>query len=151
MLNFYRKFELMGLPFRVKEYSIAEIFEAMDIASSYSRNRGIMADGFQFAVNNQRLFLFRNKGTVCVTCGLEATHFLLESQSEDVKAHLNLYARVGDKEILFTKDHIFPKSKGGLNEHSNYQTMCSPCNRKKGSKVEEKVTKEVTPVAILLN
>lgn len=30
--------------------------------------------------------------------------------------------------MLFTKDHIHPRSKGGANSLKNYQPMCSPCN-----------------------
>ena len=33
-----------------------------------------------------------------------------------------------------TKDHIIPKSKGGKNELSNYQTMCTYCNNEKADK-----------------
>lgn len=32
-----------------------------------------------------------------------------------------------------TIDHIVPKSKGGGNELSNYQTLCGKCNNKKGT------------------
>ena len=129
----------MGLPFRIKVYSIAEIFEAADQAALANSARAVLADGVFFQRNNARITLFRDKGTVCVACELEATHFVLESQNEIVKPHLNLYAWVNEKEILFTKDHIFPKSLGGQNEHANYQTMCSPCNRKKGSTLPETV------------
>jgi 5-methylcytosine-specific restriction endonuclease McrA len=47
--------------------------------------------------------------------------------------HFNLYA-IDDNgnEVLMTKDHIIPKSKGGRNELSNYITMCRPCNEIKG-------------------
>ena len=34
-----------------------------------------------------------------------------------------------------TIDHIVPISKGGSNETENLQTMCEPCNGKKGNKV----------------
>jgi len=37
-------------------------------------------------------------------------------------------------EILYTKDHIKPKSRGGKNNIINYQTMCYNCNLKKGDK-----------------
>lgn len=121
----------MGLPVRVKEYSITEVFEAFDEAVIALTKWAVLADDVKFSIKNQRMELFKMKGIVCVTCSLEATHFVLESQAETIKPHFNLYATVGEKEILFTKDHIFPKSKGGANELENYQTMCSPCNRLK--------------------
>ena len=40
-------------------------------------------------------------------------------------------------EILMTKDHILPRSKGGIDDISNYQTMCKPCNEAKGNKLED--------------
>ena len=39
------------------------------------------------------------------------------------------------KEVLMTKDHIFPHNKGGKNNISNYQTMCVKCNVAKGSRI----------------
>lgn len=32
-------------------------------------------------------------------------------------------------------DHIVPLSKGGTEDRSNLQTLCAPCNRKKGATV----------------
>lgn len=32
-----------------------------------------------------------------------------------------------------TKDHITPKSKGGLDKIENMQTMCIVCNQEKGN------------------
>jgi hypothetical protein len=34
-----------------------------------------------------------------------------------------------------TLDHVFPWSLGGSDEESNLQTMCRPCNSRKGAKV----------------
>lgn len=31
-------------------------------------------------------------------------------------------------------DHIIPKSKGGLNDYTNYQLLCAPCNSSKNDK-----------------
>lgn len=32
-------------------------------------------------------------------------------------------------------DHIWPQSKGGPDHHSNLQSLCRPCNRKKYNKI----------------
>lgn len=95
-------------------------------------------------LESQRLTLFKEKGTVCACCGLEATHFrkdveLSEQTIENLKKlyrgtfHLNLYGLKDGEDVLFTKDHIIAKSNGGLNIIENYATMCTNCNRIKGS------------------
>lgn len=34
-------------------------------------------------------------------------------------------------EVMLTRDHIYPKSKGGLDNIKNYQVLCVKCNQKK--------------------
>jgi len=34
-----------------------------------------------------------------------------------------------------TIDHIWPRARGGTNEESNLQTLCRPCNCRKGARV----------------
>lgn len=111
--------------------SIEEVFAAMKAAS----DRGlkyIRVAGLRLKPSD-RYTLFYTKGTICVACGLEATHFRKERFPCDKNFHLNLYAidHMGD-EVLFTKDHIIPKGWGGVNKLENYQTMCMPCNSFKG-------------------
>lgn len=50
--------------------------------------------------------------------------------------HWNLYALKEGEEVLMTKDHIIPKSKGGRNHLSNYQPMCQKCNQEKDDKLD---------------
>ena len=66
------------------------------------------------------------------------TFFAKEKFADQSTYHLNLYA-VDDNgdEILMTKDHIMPRSKCGIDDISNYQTMCKLCNEAKGNKLED--------------
>lgn len=110
-------------------FTVEEIFELMD-----SRSK-ILPTGHRFRPTSGRLVLFRTKGPACVTCDLVGTFFALESVGDETP-HLNLYGFDGSGgEILMTKDHIHPKSKGGANEQANYQPMCATCNSKKADKV----------------
>ena len=78
------------------------------------------------------------KGICCVTCGLKATHFAIETDNPKANTgyHLNLYASTADGEIMMTSDHTIPKAKGGSGSVKNRQPMCRPCNLRKGDKLE---------------
>jgi len=97
-------------------------------------------------LNSLRYQTFVTSGIRCVACGLEGQYFALErclSRQErqhfenksqfHPQFHLNMYGLRDGREILFTKDHIKPRSKGGKDQLVNLQTMCSPCNNLKGS------------------
>jgi hypothetical protein len=71
----------------------------------------------------------------CVSCGCTPLFFAVETfaRSKDQSIpHVNLYGMDGDKEVLFTHDHILARSLGGADNLKNSQVMCSPCNSKKG-------------------
>ena len=96
-------------------------------------------DGINVFLNSDRYATFKQSGTKCVCCGLEGKFFGLERTLKERKnntnrCHFNLYGvdKRGE-EVLFTKDHILPKAKGGKDHISNYQTMCCVCNNLKGS------------------
>ncbi|RTK96338.1 MAG: HNH endonuclease [Neisseriaceae bacterium] len=63
----------------------------------------------------------------CVVCGLKASKVFLEIHPPDSPT-LSFYGVHNKELVLFTKDHIHPKSHGGKDIFSNYQTMCSTCN-----------------------
>jgi len=94
----------------------------------------VVIDGEEILVLSDRYKMFFTQGYTCKECGLTGKFFALEKADLDKRYHLNLYAIKNGKEILMTKDHIIPKSKGGKNILSNYQTMCTVCNKKKGDK-----------------
>ena len=94
-------------------------------------------DGDSVRVKGVRLVTFLVKGITCVTCGLTGKFFAKEkARPEESSFHLNLYAIDNNgKEVLMTRDHIIPKSKGGSEEIENMQTMCCKCNCKKSDKL----------------
>lgn len=102
------------------------------------RNAKVELDGDIIKGNSQRYQTFFTKGIKCACCGIEGKYFAKEKVSRDVSYHLNLYAiDENGKEVLMTKDHILPKSKGGKDHISNYQPMCVRCNKAKGNNIEE--------------
>lgn len=122
---------------------IYSIDEVRDITKEYlfsptNEKPKVELDGDLIKANSQRYQTFFTKGTKCVCCGIEGKYFAKERGDKDVSYHLNLYA-INDagEEVLMTKDHIIPKSKGGKNDISNYQPMCVICNVKKGNKIQK--------------
>ena len=94
-------------------------------------------DGHMVKMTSQRYQLFKTKGVTCVECGLVGEFFGLEKNrgQEGERYHFNLYGIRDGQEVLMTKDHIMPKSKGGLNTLDNYQVMCFDCNMEKADKI----------------
>ncbi len=125
---------------RKEIYSIEEVEEKVkDVLFEKKRNLSkVDFDGDMIKGNSQRYQTFFTKGCRCVKCGIEGKYFVKEKHLKDISFHLNLYAiDENEKEILMTKDHIIPKSKGGANDISNYQTMCKKCNEAKENRLED--------------
>jgi hypothetical protein len=133
--------------FRIgKVYEVAEFLEFINDCDADKgfdfRNfmKAAFAGDYEVSSFSLRYLVFE-KSQRCATCGLTASFLALEyndlsNRSKTKSAHFNLYG-VNDRgqEVMFTKDHIYPKSKGGSNDLSNLQTMCTCCNFKKANKV----------------
>jgi len=118
---------------RKEIYSIEEILSKTILDNTNSKSVFVNFDGDMISMISDRYRTFVISGIKCVCCGLEAKYFAKEKNPTSSRFHFNLYGIDDEnKEIMFTKDHIIPKSKGGINELTNYQTMCSKCNSKKG-------------------
>jgi hypothetical protein len=109
------------------------------ITKNVSKKCTLEIKGFSVKATSDRYKCFLTKGYDCVACGAKGSFFAIEKAKNNLqtnKYHLNLYAINSDnKEILMTKDHIFPKSKGGKDQIENYQPMCIVCNKLKSDKI----------------
>lgn len=99
--------------------------------------------GEKIHVSSVRLQTFAFKGLRCTFCGKEASFFAVEKHHvNDGGFHINLYGwKRGSghmnprEELLFTRDHIIPKSKGGPDVLENMQPACERCNRLKNDRI----------------
>jgi len=114
-------------------YDPQEIYEMMKVNDFY------YFDELRVNLGSARVKLFRDN-PYCVKCGVKGTEYRLQrhgKERNDAIPHLNMYGYDNaNQEVLMTKDHIIPKSKGGRNDISNYQTLCFICNANKADKVE---------------
>ena len=120
-------------------YEINDVYNAVKdvLFEQKKENARVLFDGDNIKGNSHRYQTFFTKGLKCVCCGIEGKYFAKERGGNATSYHLNLYATDKDgDEVLMTKDHIIPKSKGGIDHISNYQTMCEPCNRAKGNNMK---------------
>lgn len=125
----------------IKSYELQHILSHVRAALAGGPEK-IELDGDLVGVTSVRLQTFVSHGTLCVSCGLQGTHFRkARSQPSDLRPHLNLYATgLPDRvEILMTKDHIVPRSRGGSDALWNMQTMCFCCNERKGDSMKPSV------------
>lgn len=116
----------------VPRYIRKSVHTVPEIFNFIKDHKAFKLDGDLITPSSRYRLFYRS--LVCVKCGLVGTYFAKEKNPNvGTKYHLNLYAVKDGVEIQFTKDHILPKSKGGENKLSNYQTMCEPCNKTKGN------------------
>jgi len=120
---------------------IFTIEEVLAKTEMHKRNHFVTWNGLSANMSSLRYRNFKEHGIVCVDCGIVGQYFALEKHKNSSQRndeydpyHFNLYAVNKDgSEILMTKDHIIPKSKGGRDHLDNFQTMCTRCNCRKGN------------------
>jgi hypothetical protein len=89
--------------------------------------------GTKVRCKSLRLQCFK-QGQICVFCGIEGTFFAVERAGNQDGYHINFYAKDEyGNDVLMTRDHIIPTSKGGPDTLENSQTMCYICNEIKGN------------------
>lgn len=111
----------------------------MDFLRWHAENNHDMEFGSHLVSPSQNLLLFTTNAETahsleCPVCGMKSLFWALQ-RSGNRPFHLNLWGLDSEQKLrLFTKDHVVPKSKGGLDVMENYQPMCMRCNGKKGNK-----------------
>lgn len=125
---------------RIRVFTIEEV-EALvkaDVINSECKSidkncqHNIQVEGHDVYTTSLRYKTFIEKGYRCVCCGRVGAYYALEKAigGNQKRAHFNLYS---SDDVLMTKDHILPRSKGGKDCIENMQTMCTICNSEKGS------------------
>lgn len=138
----------MGYPFT---YGFWFYEELLPLLNSGQGKVWIETPGFGkhlVTANSTKLKCLR-RSPMCANCDRVGLIWMLQSQKKlhpsssglphkpkgTQYPHLNLWALDGDRLVLMTQDHIFPRSKGGSNGMHNLQTMCSDCNTAKGDSI----------------
>ena len=122
-----------------KRFKTIKVYKIKDVLSKVDDQKANF-NGKEVHMRRLNYQLFSAKGVDCVCCGAKGDFFRLEKCKGHHPLystwHFNLYAvnKYGH-EVLMTKDHIKPKSKGGKNRLRNLQPMCVKCNMKKADKM----------------
>jgi len=124
----------------LKTYTLEKIFSILEDDSQLvygKKNKNPYFQDGEYLVKLRRALIFKTTGIQCVCekCTMSDHHFALSIDGGG-GLHLDLYAHDELGELnMITIDHVHPKSKGGKNHISNYQTMCKLHNEIKSNKI----------------
>lgn len=120
---------------RVALLPITEVLPHILNNINNTKKAKVLFQGYLVNVTSTRLKTFALTGIDCHCCGIQSAYFAIErSKGTSGGYHLNLWAKDKDgNEILMTHDHITARSMGGLDDNTNTETLCGPCNWSKGT------------------
>lgn len=118
------------------EVSLAEGFEILDKPKEERLLRGKRVS----ACSGWRLFkTLRGQPIRCWQCGGEADRWVADKGRFDLNGWpvLNLYGVCEGKLVMINRDHIIPKSLGGIDVVENLRPACFVCNHGRGNQLTE--------------
>lgn len=77
----------------------------------------------------------------CHFCGCQADRWVAEKGRRDRIGHpvLNLFSQKDGRVVMMTRDHIIPRSLGGVDAVANLRPACAPCNEQRSNEVSPEV------------
>lgn len=131
------------------ETILSQVPKLSELGLKQRKKYKIDFDGDMIKMCSDRYYTFI-KSTDCSFCGVKGSFFRKERHCDKdgnpltESYHFNLYAiKENGEEVLMTKDHIIPRSRGGRNNIKNYQTACEECNGEKGSTSDHKFKEQM--------
>jgi hypothetical protein len=118
------------------EYKVEEILPLISEAVAEKKKLVCLPSGKKVRLSNT-LKTFHYKGIVCIRCGLRGVIFREIKHHDNNNTHLRLLGIKDDNEVMMTRDHIIPYSRGGSNNFDNIQTMCCSCNSQKQDEIKK--------------
>ena len=104
---------------------------------SKPNSQGFLIDGVRVAATRGwGLFSRYEKSSIkCCTCGLPADRWLALDYHNDPRKYpiLELFGVKHGVYVPFNRDHIIPRSMGGVDAIENLRPSCVTCNTKRGN------------------
>jgi hypothetical protein len=97
--------------------------------------------GISIGENRKEYLRFKSLQRICLKRQMKGSHTVQEwNELKRSTGNICLMCKnaepfIGQKSLCLTEDHIIPISKGGDNNITNIQPLCSSCNSKKGNKI----------------
>lgn len=114
---------------RIKKYPLS-FLEQLSNEKLFRADKYKIIDNIRLKVSSDKFLAFK-ESQQCYICGIKANAFIIEKHKSQKNFHISMY----HDNILFTIDHVIPRSKGGLNHISNLKTCCINCNSLKKDKI----------------
>lgn len=146
--------DFVNPPFRSSRIIIFGEF-SNEIILPFIQNKGhrtlrrVTLRGITFSAASDTVDCVKRNQT-CSECGVTGNVWVVLKNNDEKTMEipsLHLFHKThNNKYVLMTKDHLVPRSLGGKDSRTNYQTMCTLCNRKKDKLLPEKLPEDYRAV-----